>query len=300
MLTEPVMINLVKCYTDYGMIPDPAASHAQQWAYDAYTAFTQQIPQKLLLANFLFELKDIKGLLPKIEKSISRTASSNFLAFEFGILPTISDLKALFAMTEMVTKRLKHLRDSYGKQVDLVFQRTIPPLASNPDISVPFLGSFEGPSYVVRRLSYQGKFRIFGKLVQKLDIPDTSFATAKAFAAAAGFNNPAAIVWEAIPYSFVIDWFFHVSSLIDTLNIQPFGGEWDVSRVGYSIKDEFLYAVYLDLGSNAGHQQVYCGTIFVKRFVRKQGFPMSSLLLTDGSLSPTQQVLALALLEQRR
>lgn len=292
---EPVMIDISKL-REYGMIPDPSAVHVAEWAYEAYTAFQAQIPTTVSLANFLYELKDIKGLIPKFERSITRTASSNFLGYQFGVKPFIGDIQKIWAMSEAITKRIKFLRDNRNKPVKLHFSRNIPAMGDSWEIDLPYIGSVEGPTYRVKRASYLGTFRITGELLQDLDIPDTRIGTAKAFAAAAGFNNPAAIVWEAIPYSFVVDWFFHVSSLIDTLSIQPFGGEWKVSKVGYSVSDEFRYLVYL----NANSTLRYVGTLSVERFVRKPGFPMSSLLLTDGSLSPTQQVLALALLEQRR
>jgi hypothetical protein len=298
-IQEPVMID-IRNVSGLGLVPDPADVHVQEWAYDAYNAFNQQIPTKVSLANFLYELKDIKGMIPKIEHSFVRTESFNFLGFEFGVILFISDVKNIWALADSVQKRIEFLKQTVGEPRKVSFVRDIPPQGDTWQITLPFGGSFEGPSYIVKRLSYQGKFHIGAQFIQNLDIPDTSLATAKAFAAAAGFNNPAAIVWEAIPYSFVVDWFFHVDSMVGTLNIQPFEGRWEVSNVGYSIKDEFQYYVYLDTGSNDGHRQIPVGTISVKRFVRKPGFPMSSLLLTDGSLSTTQQVLALALLEQRR
>lgn len=212
----------------------------------------------------------------------------------------VGDIQKIFGLQESIAKRLKHLKATAGKPVSLKFERTIPSPVQPPDIHVPYGGSIEGPEYIIRRISYQGKFRIFGTLVQKLDFPPLDETMAKSFAAATGFNNPAAIAWEAVPYSFVVDWIFHVDSLIDTLNVQPFGGEWSISKVGYSIKDEFLYSVYLKTPPADGSRELYMGNWSIRRYVRKPGFPMSSLLLTDGTLSPTQQVLAVALLEQKR
>lgn len=286
--------------TQHGLLYDFSPSVKQQYAYDAYTAFSSQIPSKMLLANSIYELRDIKGLLPKIEKSLLRTTSSNFLGFQFGIKPMIGDIKTILNLGDAIAKRIQFLRSNANKVIPLSFVRTITPRSPGLEIRVPFVGTLTGLTYVFKEFSYQGVFRIFGKLVQNLDIPDTKLTTIKAFAAAAGFNNPAAIVWEAIPYSFVIDWFFHVSSLIDTLNIQPFGGEFNVSKVGWSLKDSIIWGVYLEQGPEGGFHRDFLGQVTIRRFHREPGFPVGSLFLTDGSLSPTQQLLAGALLEQRR
>lgn len=50
----------------------------------------------------------------------------------------------------------------------------------------------------------------------ELEIPNTAFAAASAW----GLDNPAALVWEAIPYSFVIDWFYPVGDYLnDMMNL---------------------------------------------------------------------------------
>ena len=46
------------------------------------------------------------------------------------------------------------------------------------------------------------------KVVSKIRITDP----AKAFAAQMGLTDPASIVWEALPYSFVVDWFLPIQS----------------------------------------------------------------------------------------
>jgi len=50
----------------------------------------------------------------------------------------------------------------------------------------------------------------------KISIPNTAFAAISSW----GLDNPAALAWEALPYSFVVDWFLPVGDYLnDSLNL---------------------------------------------------------------------------------
>jgi len=47
-----------------------------------------------------------------------------------------------------------------------------------------------------------------------------------------GLEDPAGIVWEVLPYSFVVDWFLPISAYLDALNTLPrLKGRWMITRV---------------------------------------------------------------------
>jgi hypothetical protein len=284
-----------------GICPLPSSSLLSVWSSEAFNAFHDQIPTEVSVANFLYELRDMKGMIPKIERSISRTASSNFLAFEFGVKPFIGDLQKLMNLSESVNKRLNHLVATAGKEVSLSFKRDIPqgtPIDTTRHIGAPWN---PGANIRWKQVGYSGKFQVTGKLTQNLDDLRDPLSTKKAFAAALGLNNPAAIVWEAIPYSFVVDWFFRLDKQIGRLAIQPFGGEWTLRDVGYSVKESFNFLIYQEFYLDvAGNIVELLGTVEFQRYMRFLGLPMSSLFLTDGSLTPKQLALSLALLNQLR
>lgn len=193
----------------------PSAALLSEWSTEAFNKFHDQIPEQIKLANFLYELRDIKGLIPKIVKrSPIKTVSSNFLGLEFGIKPMITDLKAIINLADSVDKRIKYLKSTAGQTVSLSFKRDIP----DPGpylLTWPYNGS-NARYFDYKRLSSQGTFQVTGKLRQDLSDLDGLASHLKALAAATGFNNPLAIVWEAIPYSFVVDWLFHLDSIIGT------------------------------------------------------------------------------------
>lgn len=299
--------------SNWPWLPTISAATLSGWSIDAYNAFNAQVPTKVSLANFLYELKDIKGLIPTISRSVTKTVSNNFLAFEFGVKPMISDIKAIVNLSADVDKRLEHLIAMQGKESHLSFQRSVvhdEPYQFFRNLATPLNSDFsEGHATGVlfKRISARTDFHVGAGLFQDLsDLADAN-AKLKALVAAGGFNHPARIIWNAIPYSFVLDWFFSIGKLLDTISVQPFGGTYRVDNVGYSVKTEGTYAAFAKIdeypdhrGDDAFTSNALLGTVSVKSFSRRPGFPVYSPILSDGILSTEQLVLALAMLEQKR
>jgi len=300
----PVLLDPSLMHTN-GMIVTPSAAQFSSWAIDAFNAFHDQIPREFSVGNFLYELRDIKGMIPKIESSISRTASSNFLAFEFGVKPFVGDVSKMLTLMVTVQKRLQYLRETAGKETSLYFSRKVEEPTGPTTFNLPQLQDFDssgqgGALWKFRRVGYKGTFSASAKLLQNLEGLSDMSSSIKAYASALGLNNPLAIAWEAIPYSFVVDWFFKVGKLIDTLAIQPFGGEWTLRNTVSSFKDEYVYLVDQDFFPNIASTKVFAGQVSIRRFSRNVGLPVSSLFATDLTLTPKQQALSLALLNQLR
>jgi hypothetical protein len=302
-------------FTQWPWIPTVSAATLSGWSMDAYNAFNSQVPTTVSLPNFLYELKDMKGMIPSFDrKSLTKTASNNFLAFEFGVKPFISDIKNIVNMADSVSKRLHHLVQQQKKTSHLTFARDVKyeeDFSFFRNIESPYFNDYvEGAmnGFMFKRTSARTHFQIGASLYQDLSDLEDANSQLKALLSSGGFNHPARVVWNAIPYSFVVDWFFSVGKLLDTLNVQPFGGEWSVTNVGYSLKSEATYTVHAKLANYTPHySDVFIppgssmmGTVRVKSYVRKRGFPAYSLFLTDGLLSPEQLALGLAMLEQRR
>lgn len=290
---------------EWPWLPQVSQASLSAWSMEAFTLFHDQVPTTVSIPNFLWELPQMKGMIPSIQKSVTKTAAGNFLAFEFGTKPFFDDVSKMLAMLDDVDKRMSHLLSRQGKASDLSFNRTTvyeEPLWLTRGCFYPF--TFQtGPSgvdVIFKRQSARVQFHCGAKLFQDLRDLRDSMSKAKALLAAGGFNKPARAFWNAIPYSFTVDWLFSVGKLLDTLTIQPFGGTYDISDVGYSIKSEASYVVHQVHTNGTVPCDNTLGTVRVKSYMRRAGFPATSLLLTDGSLSPKQLVLALAMLEQRR
>lgn len=294
-------------WLDWPWLPEFSPAVLSDFAVDAFNKFHDQVPTTVSIANFIYELKDMKGMIPSIDKkSIAKTASNNFLAFEFGVKPFISDIKAILNMSDAVDKRIQHLIAMNGKTSNLRFDRTLELSGPEMTFSRSLYNSTdpnqEGTGVFVRFVGTGGKavVHIGAQLTQNLTDLSDAMSKMKALAASSGFNHPARVIWNAIPYSFVVDWFFHVGKLLDQITIQPFGGQYDLSNIGYSVKSQALFIAHQMHTNGTVPVDNVLGTVEAKRYIRRPGFPVSSLFLTDALLSPKQLALGLAMLEQRR
>jgi hypothetical protein len=299
-------VDSMQSYIDWPWLQEIDSSTLSGWGVDALTQFTSQVPTTVSLANFLYELKDMKSMIPSISKSgVSKTVANNFLAWKFGVQPFVSDMKAIVNLLPAVDKRIKHLLQQQGKASSLSFNRTVvfdTPFSFTRSYVDPS-NSFRGLDVVFTRRSAKAEFHIGAKLFQDLDDLEGALTTMKALAASAGLNRPIRVLWNAIPYSFVVDWFFHVGKVLDQLQVQPFGGTYNVSDVGYSVRSEAIYTVdqVTETAVTGLPRQVSpLGTVSIRAYSRRGGYPATSLLIANQLLSPEQQMLALAMLEQRR
>lgn len=113
-----------------------------------------------------------------------------------------------------------------------------------------------------------------------------------------GLTNPAAVAWEVIPYSFVIDWFIPVGSYLSALGIIP------------HLHGRFLT---IEKGSWVGtrFEKVDPTSSFVNRNLRSRmvhiirtpstslSVPKPSLVPIPRALSPARILNAIALIHQR-
>jgi hypothetical protein len=118
----------------------------------------------------------------------------------------------------------------------------------------------------------------------------------QALASALGLMNPAKIVWNAIPFSFAVDWFVNVAGwLNDNAEIQPFEGKITIEGADFSCKVRKFYGHWhptnIDWFGNITSGKF--ADSLVRGFYRRHGTPERTIV-SDG-LTPYQQTLAAAL-----
>lgn len=290
-------------------IPNVSSADLSTWSIEAFNTFSTQVPAKFSLANSLYELKDIKGLIPSFDrKSVTKTVGNNFLAYEFGVLPMISDIKDIVNLSDLVDKRIKHLISVNGKTTRLSFKKVWEDLTpysffiSNDDPTqndFHFVGNTK-QGLIFQRSHAKFSFLIGSKLTQDLRDLEDANAKLKGLIAAGGFNRPARVIWNSIPYSFVVDWFLNVGKFMDVLQVQPFGGTYALTDTMWSLLATANYRIIAQWTAGITPRQIDVGYVNVRSFERYNGFPASSTLLTSGTLSPMQLALGLAMLNQHR
>lgn len=137
-------------------------------------------------------------------KKPTGTAANDWLAYNLGWTPLISDVKGLaeLAAQELELGGRAHRFIVRGKQTE----------ASAPIsfISATNHGTyaFAGDYLIEASWSYEGR----AWLLVELKYQPAAFASQLGF----GLTDPALIAWELVPFSFVFDWFVDVGSYLES------------------------------------------------------------------------------------
>lgn len=131
------------------------------------------------------------GSSPKISKLNSKDISGRWLELQYGWLPVLSDTyeaaKAFEVISKYRTSRIRVTRNKFGTYN-----------ASQSTSSYDAIGKY-----------WLGK-QIVYEMTEQLSAPRSL-----------GLADPLSVIWEIIPYSFVIDWFLPIGSYLDNLSVIP-------------------------------------------------------------------------------
>lgn len=132
------------------------------------------------------------GVAPRPSKLSEKDISGRWLELQYGWLPAINDVFEASKAYESITNgpRVGRARGSVSR-------------SSTQDCS-------ESPSL----------YRCLGQQTDRLDII-YEFTEQMSAARQLGLADPATVVWELIPYSFVVDWFIPIGSYLENLNQIP-------------------------------------------------------------------------------
>jgi hypothetical protein len=269
------------------------------FAQDAFNAFATQIPTDVSILNFGWELRELGELIPKLEKTLQSTVSGGFLNFSFGWKPFVGDLMKLSGLLSTVSAKIEHLRATWGKKTRLGHYASNVVSVQTGPLSVfnQRVNTWDAPDRTEywQLKGYRCDLRAGGYLYHRLKDLDSAYGYIRACAAALGLGNPLKAVWQALPYSFVVDWFLGLSRHLDTLDINPFKGDWQVSDFSSSAIANVVWSVYQD---SAPHGMQYLGRVRAKRYERISHLPVPASVFTLTGLSPQQLLLSTAMLAQ--
>lgn len=167
--------------------------------------------------NFLIEIGQIKDLfkLWKQNVSLARNVAGAHLNYKFGWKPTIGDVQAMVNSVRSFQQKLKAFEDSLnvllkGKQT--VFSDSI---SKNGSFSyTPADGVCYWSGTVVRSLTGAIAYRPL-----PLQAMSNVEKTLRGLLDTLGVQLNPRIVWDALPFTFVIDWFFGVGKWLESFSI---------------------------------------------------------------------------------
>jgi hypothetical protein len=177
------------------------------------------------IPNFLLELDDVASLFKLWKKksrsmsrkvSIAKNVAGAHLNYKFGWKPTIGDIGDAINGVVTFRNKLAAFRNAVGKTIQV--STNIPvglPTSANGTLSWPS-GSHQVTWSASCTRSCQAFIAYKPQLPAVLNEMEEILA---GFLDSLGFELNPRIIWEAIPFSFVIDWFFGVGTFLQRLKI---------------------------------------------------------------------------------
>lgn len=259
---------------------------------EAELAFTRLVDVTALLENFVIEaLEMLEGNIKKLENlssrmkrafdeffSIWKRTGNYWLAWNFAIKPTIKDIETFLGNYDKAKRKLKWLRDH--NHLDTKVRHRSHPIEWDgqfefspkwPDSTGS--SDYQKPESVVFRVYYSAQAAAAFAGYIHFDIADylladDDIALKMVLADMLGLFDPLMVAWEAIPFSWLIDWF---RSRRDNLriryaNLDPFQ-DATIIQACHSVKLKIFGALYV-VDSNGERP---CGNFLYRNYTRSPG-----------------------------
>lgn len=293
----------------------------RSFAWDAFYAFTTQIPEQFSFGLALWELPELNKIPDLIKQwrglftgvmAFLRGIAGKHLGYSFGVKPVVSDLKAMAGLLYELQARLTHLRMTRGEVFECHHKKTVEmtiPGVSNLEtryhgdnvfdaVAMYCNGHHLGDQVVRHELKANAKVRNGLRGLDELE------NVIDAFGASIGLNNPQKILWEKIPFSFLFEWFVDVDNVLrDLANnpvASPFEGTLEIVEQSHSIETSCLSELKTWIPStviSGGYSSsVRYGEVVMRRYSRHWGAaPLGDYIAVKGSLNKMQELLLGAL-----
>lgn len=284
--------------------PLPPSSVLSDHAIKAFHEILEQFPAEISLPNTLAELKeipslintvrDVKDLLKALKRKETgesiRKAADVHAGYNFGVSPLIGDISTVFNLRTIVHKRLQHLKRNKGKWARA---GSLTRYSSSAEHSPYFYmeGFALDEKISLRLIHSEYKIHSQARIKNDLSWVDDWEGWVRAFLSTTGFNNPAAVIWEATPFSWAVDYLLPVGDYLSTMSFQQIEG-WNIKRLCTSITGVHTIAVGIHPRNGVWRD---LGTFKLQRFSRIVGLPPFSWHIDVPSTKQTSLLAAVAI-----
>lgn len=261
--------------------PNPPESvmteHARKFVKESLTQF----PTEISMANTLLELKEIPAMLDLLKdahdyldalyrnpRGLSvQTVNNLYLGYNFGVAPVISDLIAIDGLYKKVHGRLEHLRRTKGKYTRI---GSVSHFSKTRNTTYHTYSGFALDEWVrLVLVNSDYEIRTTCKVRNDLAWVDSWEGIVRGLVGAMGLDNPLAVLWEATPWSWAIDYVVPVGDWLETLKFQDVSA-WRVIRMTTSIKAKHTVRVML---KPRHEDERPLGEFELTRYTRNIGMP---------------------------
>jgi hypothetical protein len=313
-----------------------------QWAALSATALQAMLPTfhgQNSLANFVLELKDFKNVVKYLygdlhskisllqaitgfrrKDSTLKVLSKSYLSYQFGWKPLLNDVVTFVKSIVNFTDHYDELMQRAGSDQQSYWGTWITGTAAN-EVIYYSNGVGEGPTggwspavFAARcraRVVMESTpgIRYHATVRYRYEMPSvlrSAIGEIKSFLDVLGVavGNPA-VLWNAIPFTFIVDWIVNVSSYLDRLRVDNIDFKTEILDFCHSAKLERTISFQLALEN--WHEQgvtIPLGFVTTDRCVktvyeRKLGIPNYLTAIQTSGLNPREFSLAGALLATR-
>lgn len=286
--------------------------------FEAWTKLKTQVPTDVPVLNFIYEFLDYKDLVKTVlhpkrgleslrkyagtsnwkkVQGLPKAINNEFLDTSFNWIPLISDTVKLTKLYDNAAKKLDFLRKTKGKEVTIRFDKTDCYVNSLLGIEQPL--GFQNSDWQkpFKLTKYQCDFHVTCKLYQDLEGLDDTWALLRTVIAASGLNNPLKAVWNAVPFSFLVDWVAPFGNILERTAVQPFYGVWKVYDITTSVRvrGEVEVIVRPNPGRDFQFPETLVTRAKIDSYLRLVGLPQTLGAFDFSQLNSQQQKLFLSL-----
>jgi hypothetical protein len=260
--------------------------------------------QDHVLAPLIQKLGSVRGARGLTLRGLLRAVSDSYLQIKFNIAPLLSDIAGLQRAMSKVEKRLRLLINESQELQTKHFKYKFREFPYKEAI----FGTYElsGGNYYPRLSGLLSKSEVFYDSSEfcvtvqyQYDWPVHRVWHARILALldALGVNLNPQIVWNAIPWSFVVDWVFQVGKFLSQFTIHNLEPKINMKHYCWSIKRRRAITSSLATGVNIAYAKegvVSMPTANETAYRRVVTWPSYSWIQTSG-LSPSEVTLGAAL-----
>lgn len=168
--------------------------------------------------NFLADIEDVKSLykLWKLSASFEKNVAGLYLNYKFGIKPTIGDVSAIVEVLTGMRAKLK----AFEQSLNVLFtgRKTVLSDTITKSGSFNYQSDSHQPCYWTASLTRKCTAHIKWR-PQPLAVMGGMDKNLRALLDSLGFELNPRIIWDALPFTFVLDWFFGIGGWLDNFKI---------------------------------------------------------------------------------
>lgn len=257
------------------------------------------------LGNFLWELGEVgdlvRGLAKAYDKVRDERTRANFLFDDrmpknvaggylnwiFGVAPVLRDVTAMVTTLQGIDKHIQWLIDNSGRPTPVRFTKDL-----SRSVSLSNSVITDASNWFYKWRSYRASYVAHAVVQYDVKGLSASVLKARSLLRAYGAMNPVQAIWQGVGLSFIVDWVWDVSSLLENLEI-PILLPYRIIHCGHSLTVEAeLMGQFSSNPVSLGNPIVDVQHLRWRHYSRKAGIPIPLYNLPDLTVPGLKQLVS--------